>query len=188
MPQDDAIHRRGHSMEEAFFTSKNAELLEKLRQNRLAEVTKEEIAAATGIHDEELLQRLVSMEINLQTLTALSVIPLVEVAWADGKMEKNERDAILKAADDAGMPHDGPGYRLLNEWLVQRPDDALLSCWKDYIAALADTLDADGYAQVRDNLLTRARQVAASAGGILGLGSISSEEKAKLAELEAAFK
>ena len=128
------------------------------------------------------------MEINVQTLTALSVIPLVEVAWADGKMEKRERDAILQAADDAGVPKDSPGYRLLSEWLAERPDAQLLSCWKDYIAALADTLDAEDYAKVRDNLLARAREVAEAAGGILGLGSISSAEQDKLAELEAAFK
>ena len=188
MQPNEALEKRGNSLEEAFFRKQDATLLEKLRQKRLAEVTKEDIAAATGIRDDELLERLVEMEINLQTLTALSVIPLVEVAWADGRIEKNERDAVLQAADEAGVPKDGPGYRLLNEWLANKPDMKLLSCWKDYVAALADTLDEKAYAQVRDNLLDRARDVATAAGGILGLGAISTAEQEKLQELEAAFK
>ena len=188
MQPNEALEKRGTSLEEAFFQKQNADLLEKLRQQRMSEVTKDDIAAATGIRDDALLERLVSMEVNLHTLTALSVVPLVEVAWADDRMEKNERDAVLQAADEAGIPKHGPGYQLLSQWLAEKPDMQLLACWKDYIAALAATFDADAYAQVRDNLLQRARQVATSAGGILGLGSISSTEQNKLAELEAAFK
>ena len=131
MQPNEALEKRGSSLEEAFFQTKDADLLEKLRQKRLDEVTKEDIAAATGICDDELLDRMVKMEVNLQTLTALSVIPLVEVAWADGRMEKNERDAVLRAADEAGVPKDGPGYRLLSSWLAEKPDMKLLACWKD---------------------------------------------------------
>jgi len=188
MQQDDALHKRGRSLEEVFFQKKDTELLEKMRQKRLQEITKEEIAAATGIRDEQLLDRLISMEINLQTLTALSVIPLVEIAWADGRVEKKERDAVLQAADEAGIPEEGPGHRLLEEWLTTPPDAEMLGCWKDYVAALADTLDAKEYALVRDNLLARARKVAEASGGILGLGSVSEAENKKLSELEAAFR
>ena len=188
MPQEDSLHKRGHAMEEAFFKAKDADLLEKLRQKRLAEVTKEDIATATGIRDEELLDRLISMEINVQTLSALAVIPLIEVAWASGRVEPAERDAILESADAAGVQKDGPGYRLLNEWLADPPDPQMLACWKDYIAALADTLDEKLYANVRDNLISRARDVAQAAGGILGIGAICAAEKQKLADLEAAFK
>lgn len=174
-------------MEDVFFQRVDAELLEKLRQRLRDEITKEDIAAATGIRDAQLLDRLVGIHISVQTLAALSVIPLIEVVWADGRMEKNERDAVLKAADEAGIPEGGPGHRLLEPWLAQPPDAALLSAWKDYVAALAQALDEETYAQVRDNLLARARDVAAAAGGILGVGSISAVEKQKLAELEAAF-
>lgn len=185
---ENALHKRGHAMEEAFFSKKDAELLEKLRQKRFEEVTREEISAATGIRDEQVLDRLMELEIDVQTLAALSVIPLVEVAWADGKMDNKERKAILQAADEAGIPKDGPGYHLLQNWLQEDPPDVILSVWKDYIAALADTLDKESYAQVRDNLLDRAQQVAESAGGILGLGKISPEEQKILDAMRAAFK
>jgi hypothetical protein len=183
----DIFEKRGAALEEVFYQKKNADLLEKLRAKQFGQVTKEDIRAATGIHDEDLLDRLVGMKITVQSLAALSVIPLVEVAWADGELDDRERKAVLKAADEAGIPHDGPGYKLLQEWLADKPPAQLLSAWKDYIEAMAETLQPEDYAKVRDNLLTRAKQVAQSAGGFLGIGKISDAEQRKLDDLEATF-
>ena len=187
MANEDSLRQRGNAMEDAFFLKKDAQLLEQLRQSNSADIDKSEIAKATGIQEQGLLDQLVAVDINLETLAALSVIPLVEVAWADGRIEKNERDAVLEAADKAGVAKDGPGYQLLHDWLEEKPDGKLFDCWKQYVAALAGSLDEQLYATVRDNLLDRARDVATAAGGILGLGSISAAEKAKLEELKAAF-
>ncbi len=185
---DDALQKRGQALEERFFAEKNAELLAKMRKREHDQITKEEIAAATGITDDAVLDRLINMQINVETLTALSVVPLVEIAWADGEMNAKERAAICQAARDAGIPKDGPGYQLLEQWLAKKPDRDVLAAWKDYVAALAESLDADEYALVRDNLVARAQGVAESAGGILGMGKISAIEQKKLDELRAAFK
>ena len=183
----EAFEKRGAAMEEIFFQKKDADLLEKLRSKQFDQITKDDIRKATGIQDDDLLERLVNMKITVQSLAALSVIPLVEVAWADGELDDRERKAVLKAADDAGIPHDGPGYKLLQEWLAAKPPATMLSAWKDYIEAMAETLPPEDYASVRDNLLTRAKQVASAAGGFLGMGKISDAEQKKLSELEAAF-
>ncbi len=182
-----AFEKRSAALEEVFFKNADDQLLDKLRQHQFNQVTKQDISAATGIHDPELLDRLIGMKITVQSLAALSVIPLVEVAWADGELDERERKAVLQAADDAGIPHDGPGYKLLQEWLGSKPPAHMLSAWKDYIEAMAETLPPDEYAKVRDNLLTRAEQVAKSAGGFLGLAKISDAEQKKLDELKAAF-
>ena len=185
---EDALQKRGQAQEARFFAHKKAELRSQLRQREADTITKEEISAATGITDDQLLDRLVNMKINVQTLTALSVVPLVEVAWADGQMHDKERAAVLQAAAEAGIPEDGPGYKLLTQWLDDKPNLDMLAAWKDYVAALAETLDADAYAQVRDNLIAKAVQVASSAGGILGIGKISTAEEQKIEQLKAAFK
>jgi hypothetical protein len=183
----DIFEKRGTALEEVFFQKKDADLLEKLRAKQYGQITKDDIRKATGIQDDDLLDRLVGMKITVQSLAALSVIPLVEVAWADGELDDRERKAVLKAADDAGIPHDGPGYKLLQEWLGSKPPAQMLSAWKDYIEAMADTLKPEDYASVRDNLLKRAEQVAKSAGGFLGISKISDAEQKKLNELKAAF-
>ncbi|MCA9268338.1 MAG: hypothetical protein KDA41_07695 [Planctomycetales bacterium] len=183
----DALHKRGRTMEERFFAGHNANLLEQLRQRELDKITKADISAATGIHDDDLLDRLIGLNINLETLAALSLIPLVEVAWADGTMHDKEREAILQATAEAGIPTGGPGHQLLSQWLNEKPHADLLPAWKDFVGALAQSLDAKGYAEVKDNLLSRARQVAEAAGGILGIGKISAAEQQMLDALAAAF-
>jgi hypothetical protein len=185
---EDPLHRRGRTLEERFFQQKDEDLLEKLRKHQFDQITKEDIARHTGLKDEKLLDRLVKMNINVQTLTALSIVPLVEVAWADGEMDERERAALLKAAEEAGIPKDGPGYALLQQWLANRPDMQLLAAWKEYIAAMAQTLDAQGLTQIRANLINRARDVATAAGGFLGMSKISAAEQKKLDELERVFK
>ena len=62
-----------------------------------------------------------------------------------------------------------------------------LSAWKDYVSALISTMDATTRYTLEQELLSRARTVAESAGGFLGIGTISSEEEDKLAELARAF-
>lgn len=183
----DIFEQRGTALEEVFFQRKDADLLDKLRAKQFSQITKADIRAATGIADDDLLERLVRMKISVKSLAALSVIPLVEVAWADGELDERERKAVLRAADAAGIPHDGPGYKLLAEWLAAKPPAQMLSAWKDYIEAMAETLAPEDYARVRDNLLTRAKEVATAAGGFLGMGKTSDAEQKKLSELEAAF-
>ena len=107
------------------------------------------------------------MKITVQSLAALSVIsPSVEVAWCDGELDDRERKAILQAASDAGISVDGPGYKLLQEWLKAKPPATMLSAWKDYIEAMAETLTPDDFNRVRDNLLTRSASRRRAAGGI----------------------
>ena len=45
-----------------------------------------------------LVARLVEIGIRSDTLAALCLIPLVEVAWADGRLDPPEREALLAAA------------------------------------------------------------------------------------------
>jgi hypothetical protein len=75
----------------------------------------------------------------------------------------------------------------LEQWLRERPDVRIIAVWKEYVQALAKTMPADVIATMRDNVIGRARRVAAAAGGFLGLtGSISKVEQAALDEFERA--
>ncbi len=121
-------------------------------------------------------------------MAALSLVPLVEVAWADGTLDAKEQSALLAAAEQAGLSKDSASYRLLEEWFRERPSPKLLAAWKAYVAGLSRTLDVHAKHALKQDLLGRARVVAEAAGGFLGLGKrISSAEQAVLTELEQAF-
>lgn len=180
----DFLDDRRRALEEAFFAQHNEELIRKLRAADPARPERERLAEASGLRDAALLDRLVALGIGSGTLAALSLVPLVIVAWSDGTLGEKERAAILSAAHDNGLDGTGPGRELLAQWLAKPPPPALLQAWTDYVHALSPETRAVLHRQVMD----RATQVAEAAGGLLGLLSgISAVEKATLARLEAAF-
>ncbi len=182
---DEILGDRRKALEESFFAKESDKLRKALQEKEEAKNKKDALSAASGITDDAVLEQLVALDIRSDTLAALSLVPLVEVAWADGTMDDSERSAILSAAKDAGLS--GESAALLDGWLATRPSYKVLSAWKDYVSALASTMDAAAKDKLKQELLGRARAVAESAGGFLGIGKISSEEEDKLEELARAF-
>jgi hypothetical protein len=179
------LRDRGRSLEDEFFRREDKRLMQRLAEINAAETTREELARASGIHDAAVLDKLAQLGIRAQTVAALSLVPLVEVAWADGTLDTRERRAIVERADVAP---DSTAGALLEAWLDRRPDPELLSAWTLMIRAMAGQLPAADVARLKTGLLDRARAVAAATGGVLGMGSkVSAAEAEMLAKLEAAF-
>lgn len=178
---------RRAALEEAFFRKENERLRERLRKERERESTRRALASEVGIEDEALLDRLVELGIRVDTIEALVLVPLAMVAWADGRMEAREREAVLRGAEASGIVPGSPAHQLLDTWTLQRPPRELMDSWRGYIAALLAELSADQRRALEDRILGRAREVAQAAGGFLGMASVSREEEEMLAELASAF-
>ncbi|WP_254512822.1 hypothetical protein [Anatilimnocola floriformis] len=147
------------------------------------------LAAVSGIDDPELLRDLLAAGIRPETFACLALLPLCEVAWADGDISSRERDAILKAAVQHGIESGTAARALLEVWLATRPELKMVDAWKEYIAALAVRLPPDRAKHLAEEILGRARDIAATSGGILGLGAkVSVSEQFVLDELEHAFR
>jgi hypothetical protein len=182
------LKERGRSLEEAFFKKESERLRRQIALKREQEEAREALAAASGLSDHDLLGRLAALGIRAETLAALTLIPLVEVAWADGKMDPREREAILRGAESSGIAKGSSSYGLLEIWTQDRPAPELLQHWQEYIRSLSSELSADQRWHLEEKILGRARAVAEAAGGFLGLGSkVSAEEESMLAELAKAF-
>ena len=188
MAEPEILRDRGRSLEDEFFHRQNAQLKEKLQQQAKQESAREAMAQATGIKNAAVLDRLVALEIPVTTVTALSLVPLVEVAWADGSIDASERGTILERATTAGF---GPGSAertLLEEWLTRKPDPKLLTAWTQFVRGLSEQLSVEQRTTLKKDLLERARAVGSASGGFLGLGSkVSAGEAKVLEELERAF-
>ena len=173
---------------DAFFHEQDQKLLAALRERSEKMDRRERLTAVSGIRDEAVLDRLVELEIEPETLAAMSVVPLVHVAWADGKVQDEEREVIMAAAGDAGIAPDDGRYPLLECWLSRPPGAEMIEAWKHYVKGLCGELDEHGVEQIRKDVLAAAEKVAKAAGGFLGLGNkISAAELAVLDELERAF-
>lgn len=185
----DALGDRRKELEESFFAKQNQQLVEKLKADKQRVMTKDGIREVTGIENDAVLERLVALKLNRETVAALALFPLIEVAWADGAVDTKESAAVLEAAHQSGILKGSSAHTLIEGWLKLKPPAALHTAWFNYLLALCAGMTADDKAMLKNELLGKARLVAEASGGILGLGSkVSKAEHDTLKKLEEAFK
>lgn len=183
------LAKRGKVLEDEFFHKENQRLIEKLRQMKRMEESKEALAEASGITSDAILESVLELNIHAQTVAALAIVPLIEVAWADGHLDEKERQAILAAAHASGLQKGHAAYELLESWLAHQPQPKLLKTWGHYIQELCGQLNQEERKSLEVYLLGRARSVAEASGGFLGLGfKVSRAEADVLQTLEKAFR
>jgi tellurite resistance protein len=173
---------------DSIFFDQDQQLLQDFRKRMEKIDRRDQLIQVSGIHDEAVLDRLIELDINPETLAAMSVVPLVSVAWADGEIQTKEREVIISAAKDAGIePKDGR-YPVLEHWLKKHPGPEMVEAWKHYIQGLCKKLSPKEIEELKHDLLDLARNVAQAAGGFLGLGNkISAAEQNVLDDLTQAF-
>ncbi len=189
MPKDSRIFAdREKSLEEQFFARQSEELKRKLRETKQHEKMREELQRIAVVTDEQTIERMVELGIGADTWAAISLVPLVEVAWANGNVDAKERTAVMSAAEANGVVPGSPSHQILGKWLDHRPDARLLKAWGEYIVDLCAALTPEERHGLQHELLQRARTIAEQTGGFLGLGrKVSAEEQLILDELAKAF-
>lgn len=173
---------------DSFFHEQDQKLRREFRERMAKMDRRAQLTQVSGIQDEAVLDRLIELKIEPETIAAMAVVPFVAVAWADGKVQDEERQAILAAAQSAGVqPQDGR-YPMLEFWMNKRPGAAMIEAWEHYIKDICKRLSKPEIDELRHDVLGLARTVAQSAGGFLGIGSrISAAESDMLKRLEKAF-
>jgi hypothetical protein len=185
MPKDkDIFKERGRSLEEEYFRKEEAKLLEKLRERGKLEEIAQALAEKLQVDDPELLRRIMVLGVTLDTGAAFLLAPLVQVAWAEGKVTERERETVLRIASDRGMEKTSPAYAQLLEWLRVRPADELFDTAVKAIKAGLSVLTPEERAERVHLIVEACRQVAEASGGLsrlLGLSTgVSSEEESLL--------
>lgn len=185
MLQADNIHRRGQALEDQYFQRVDQELLKKMREKSERSKRLEELTRATGLHDEELASHLLDVGIDASNVAALTLSPIVFIAWASGTVSPEERQGVMSAALRRGVSSNPLAFRLLEQWLQTRPPRELWTLWKEYATALYEALPDATATKLRERLLTQCREVAMASGGVLGVGKICPAEQRVLDEIDA---
>ncbi|OFZ80218.1 MAG: hypothetical protein A2583_11475 [Bdellovibrionales bacterium RIFOXYD1_FULL_53_11] len=181
------LGQQSQNLENAFFLTEDAKLIEKLQLLKKIQENKEELRKVSGISHDAILDKLVNLGIQAETMAAMTAVPLVEVAWADGSVDASERSEILSRIEKHGIGRDSVEYALLERWLEHKPDSKLLAAWIHYMEGLCHELSAGERQQLRDDLLEDVRAIANSSGGLFGLAKTSKAEQEVINKLEAAF-
>jgi hypothetical protein len=94
MEQKSILAAVARTLEKEFYAKEDVRLLEKLRKKEKREALRELVQ----VEDDAFLERLIELGISPETVLALKLVPLLAVAWADGILDKREREATIKAA------------------------------------------------------------------------------------------
>jgi hypothetical protein len=185
----DAFDDRRKALEDQFFKQQNEAALQKLKDQQTRAATKEEITRLTGISNPAVLDALSALKLGGAAVMVMSMFPLVEMAWADGKVDDKERRIILQQAENVGIAKDSEAALLLASWLDARPEPSWHGLWSEYVSELVKKMKIEDRELLKNEVLGRARLVAEASGGLLGAGfSVSAAEKKVIEKLQAAFK
>jgi hypothetical protein len=188
----DIFKDKERAEEEVYFQSRDARLIEKLRENaKLQEIT-DALAESLQVSNPDLLRRVMDLGINRSTGPSFLLAPLIQVAWAEGHVTDREHETVLRLARDRGIEDGSPAQALLLEWLRNRPSDAVFRTAIEVLKAGLSTLPADLREDRVERILQACREVSEASGGLakaLGLRSgISGEERSVLDMITAALR
>lgn len=180
MTDKDAFKERGRALEEDYFRRKEQELIAKMREKAASDAARDAISARTGVADAQLLQDLHELGYTADTVSLLHVVPLVQMAWAEGGMSMRERDLIIEAARARGIETGSAADQMLAGWLAARPSEELFSTTLRAIAAMLASRPAAERDASEKDLVSYLSSIASASGGVLGWGAVSAEERAVL--------
>ncbi len=140
------------------------------------------------LEKDELVASLKKLGINEINYRVISVLPLVLVAWADGKVQQAEKNKIFEIAGKRGLLVGG-GDQVLSEWLDQKPSPSYFDLGFQTLVELARKQRGPGAnlsaANLRE-LIDLSSDVALAAGGLFGhFWTVSEDERQALDRLAA---
>lgn len=174
---------RRRTQEEEYFRRQEQELIEKLQQRGREEATRRRMAERTGVADSEILNDLQALGFTPETVMLLHLVPLLQMAWAEGSVSDRERDLIVEAARARGIEKSTPADDQLSAWLETRPSDQFFEKTLRAIGAILQARPEEERAASQRDLLSRLTSIASASGGILGFGKVTSEEQQVLARV-----
>lgn len=189
MVEHDSLHERGRALEEEYFRKKDRELLERMQRAARDEEVRQGLSARTGLHDPELLRELQSLGFTPDTVSLLPLVPVVQVAWAEGGVTAAERHAINTLARARGISEDSAAGRQLHEWLSNRPDEQVFVSATRLIRAMLEGHGPEVAGLTADDLVKYCESIASASGGIFGfINRVSPEERVLLTSITAGLK
>jgi len=183
VPDNDALGKRGRALEDEYFRRQEQQLIEKLRARAAEDAVRRQLSERSGVADDEILADLQALGYTPDTVTLLHLVPLVQIAWAEGGVSDRERQLIVEAARAHGVEAGSPADAQLAGWLDNCPSDVFFERTLRAVGAVLESTPAGERQTAGRDLLAYSSAIASASGGILGFGKVSEAERQVLARI-----
>lgn len=176
-PKPHAGHQNRKYETDHFFEQLEDFVVDRLRHIADSPESRQELVRCTGIDDPALIQELADLGITPDGLIALRLLPLVLVAWAEERVDAEERQAILDEAYRLGIVEDSVPWILLDSWLRKPPTRLGIDAWKRYTSGVLHSMSTQMALRLIETTQRQMTLVAKASGGHFGFGKISKREQ-----------
>lgn len=183
MADKEFLGDRRRSQEEEYFQRREQQLIADVRQRRREEAVRQRLAERTGVADQEIVRALEALGYTPETVVLLELVPLLQVAWAEGGVSDRERALIIEAARARGIEAGSIADQQLATWLATPPSADFCERTLHLLGAILQTRPMNERETSQRDLLSSCTAIASVSGGMLGLGKVSPEEQSVLARI-----
>lgn len=140
----------------------------------------------------DLAERLVLLGFDGETACVLHILPLIQVAWANGEISRRERRRILQVLKLREIPEGSRAWLMCESLLETRPTDAFLHSSREVLRDLLSSGKEGPGSEERDikerQLIDLCVDIAEASGGLFGLvRTVSPTERSVIADIAATF-
>jgi tellurite resistance protein len=165
------------------FSDERAEIRQQTRERLEAAADElretERIAAGVGTDDMTLASMIRSLGFDGDSARVFDLLPLVHVAWADGRIERRERARILDVLELRNVQRESSAYHLIASLLEERPAESWLAVSRDLLRQVLS--DRGSHAMAIVDLCV---SVAQTTSGVLGVDAeVHDEERTLIGEI-----
>ncbi len=168
--------------EDKYFQKLEQDRIESLRREReLESLRRTERAgiAASLSTSEEVANEAMELGFSAETARVMPLLPLIQVAWADGSVSVAEEKSVLELAEARGIEKGSAAHDFLSMLLVEQPSDLF---FERVNRVLAHMISADPDSWIKKSVPELCKEVANASGGFFGFGNRISEEEEQLIE------
>ena len=180
----DILKDRERAFEADYFRKQDEKLLAKMRERAALQEVAKALADKLRVDDTQLLRGVVELGLTSETGAAILLAPLVQVAWAEGKVTPAEREVVLDVARSRGVLPGTPPYAQVETWLRERPSDGLFETAMEVMKVAASVLPQGEREERIREVVAACRRVAEASGG--GLARLLGMSSAAVSQNEAA--
>ena len=185
MADRDIIQERGRSLEDDYFRKKDRELIEKIQRAAESDRARADIGRAAGLTDPALAGELQALGFTAETVALLPLVPVLQMAWAEGGITAAERGLLVHLARSRGIAEGSTADVQLTAWMANRPGEDVFAGAGRLIRAMLDSGASPGLNA--EDLVAHCESIASASGGVFGIGRISGEERKLLSSIAEAL-